>query len=206
MDPRNFLVVDRIAMFEDLSYDADFHTKSVVNKILSSTKLPENGFTADLFVAAGKTYDISPVHLASRARQETGGGSDCINGSKVNGTKVYNPFNIGATSSANPVAKALSYASSKGWTTPKKAINGGAKFIAESYINNKQDSIYLEKFNVANGLGSVATHQYMTNIMAAYTESYSVMNSYQIYGIDDEALTFVIPIYSSMPSKTSLPK
>lgn len=209
LDPRNFLNVDRIYMFENLSYDEDSQTKAVVSKVLSGSKLPENGFTAEVFVNAGKTYNISPVFLASRARQETGGGSSCINGSKYDGKIVYNPFNIGAYSSSNPQQLALKRAYEEGWFTQQKAVDGSAEILAESYINSKykQNTIYFQRFNTATGdLSYVATHQYMTNIMAPYSESLMVKNSYVACGIDDDALTFIIPVYKSMPDSTSLPK
>ncbi len=205
LDPRNFINEDRIFMFEDLSYKSEYQTVSVVTKILSPTKLPSKGFTAKMFVNAGAQYNVSPVHLASRARQETGGGSSAIDGTKINGTKVYNPFNIGASSGSNPVRKGLEYAYNKGWTTQTKAVNGGASFIASGYINNKQNSIYLQRFNVANGASKAGTHQYMTNIQAPYSEAYSTKTAYKSYGITNEALTFVIPVFTGMPSSTKLP-
>lgn len=205
LDPRNFLNEDRVYMFEDLSYRSEYQTKSVVTKIIASTKLPKYGFSSSKFVKAGAKYNVSPVFLAARARQETGGGSIAISGYSYKGTVVYNPFNIGATSGSNPVMNGIKYAYKKGWTTQSKAVNGGAKFLASGYINNNQHTIYFQKFNVANGLSCAGTHQYMTNIQAPYSESYSVKKSYASYGITDEPLTFVIPVFKSMPSKTTLP-
>ncbi len=206
MDPRNFLNADRIYMFEDLSYHGEYQTKTVVNKILSGTKLATYGFTASMFKDAGAKYGMSPVALAARARQETGGGSIAISGYVYNGKTVYNPFNIGATSSSNPVMNGIRYAYDHGWYTKKDAVYGGANFIANGYINRGQNSLYFQRFNVANGSSSVATHQYMTNLLAPYSEAYSVKTTYSSYGITGEALTFVIPIYNNMPSSTSLPK
>ena len=197
MDPRNFLTENRIYMFEDLSYDPDYQTKKAVAKILEPTKLPDCGFTAKLFVNAGKKYNVSPVHLASRARQESGGGGVSVNGSQG----VYNPFNIGAYSSAS---QGISYAINKGWTTPKKAVYGGAAFIAKGYIGNGQNTIYFQRFDVTNGLSRVGTHVYMTNIRAPYFEATSTKTAYKSYGITKEALTFIIPIYKNMPASTEL--
>lgn len=205
LDPRNFLNETRIFMFEDLSYNSAFHTTTVVTAVLNGTKLPDNGFTSRMFVNAGSKYDISPVHLAARARQETGGGSIAISGYKINGKKVYNPFNIGATSSSNPVMNGLNYAYSKGWTTQEKSVLGGAEFIAKGYISAGQNSPYLQKWNVSNGLSNLATHQYMTNIMAPYSEAASTKSSYSKYGILDKSLTFEIPVFNNMPTKTTLP-
>jgi beta-N-acetylglucosaminidase len=204
MDPRNFLNQDRIYMFEDLSYRPEYQTAAVVTKILAPSKLPKYGFTSKLFMAAGKANKVSPVFLAARARQETGGGSITINGSKYGGTVVYNPFNVGATGS-DPATNGLRYAKSKGWTTQAKAVNGGAAYIASGYITKKQNSIYFQRFNVCNGLSNVGVHQYMTNIQAPYNEAYMTKTSYSQLGITNESLAFIIPIYKGMPSSTKLP-
>lgn len=205
MDPRNFLNENSIYMFEDLSYKPGYHTEAVVSAILSPTKLPGYGFTAKIFVDAGKDNNVSPVFLASRARQETGGGSDAVNGSKVLGTKVYNPFNIGAFGGKNPLYNGLLYAYGKGWTTPAKSVKGGAKELAKNYINKGQHTGYYQRFNVRNGENKAGTHQYMTNIMAPYSEAGSTKISYSKYGIMDKPLVFEIPIYEGMPASTKLP-
>ena len=204
MDPRNFLNQDRIYMFEELAFQGEYQTTAVVNKIIAGTKLSSYGFNANVFMNAGRAYNISPVFLAARVRQETGGDSASVNGSKSGGTVVYNPFNIGAYGS-NPVAKGLAYAKKQGWTTPAKAVNGGASYLASGYINKKQNTIYFQRFNVANGLGKAGTHQYMTNIMAPYSEAHITKNSYSKLGITNEALGFVIPVYNNMPARTKLP-
>jgi beta-N-acetylglucosaminidase len=205
MDPRNFLNTNSIYMFEDLTYKPKYQTASVVGAILSPTKLPENGFTADIFVKAGQKTNVSPVFLASRARQETGGGSDAINGTKVLGTKVYNPFNIGAFGGTNPLYNGLLYARAMGWKTPEKAVEGGAQELSKNYISKGQYTGYYQRFNVRNGSGKVGTHQYMTNIMAPYSEASSTKTSYTKYGILDQPLVFEIPIYEGMPASTKLP-
>ena len=205
MDPRNFLNESRIYMFEDLTYNPKYQTKAAVSTVLSPSKLPEYGFTASVFVKAGKASNVSPVFLASRARQETGGGSDAIKGKKILGKKVYNPFNIGAFGGTNPLYNGLLYASGKGWTTPAKAVKGGAAELAKNYINKGQYTTYYQRFNVRNGERSAGTHQYMTNIMAPYSEAGSTRISYSKYKILDKPLVFEIPIYKGMPSSTKLP-
>lgn len=204
MDPRNFLNQDRIYMFEDLAYQSEYQTASVVNKIIAGTKLPTYGFNYNVFMNAGKKYKISPVFLAARVVQETGGNSVSVNGSKSGGTVVYNPFNIGATGS-NPAAAGLAYAKKQGWTTPVKAVEGGASYLASGYISKKQNTIYFQRFNVANGLAKAGTHQYMTNIMAPYSEAHITKTSYSKLGISNEPLGFIIPVYNNMPAKTKLP-
>lgn len=205
MDPRNFLNEKSIYMFEDLSYKPKYQTKSVVSAILSPSKLPKYGFTAKIFVDAGKANNVSPVFLASRARQETGSGGDAVNGTKVLGKKVYNPFNIGAFGGTNPLYNGLIYAYGKGWTTPAKSVKGGAKELAKNYINKGQYTGYYQRFNVRNGEKKAGTHQYMTNIMAPYSEASSTKASYSKYGILSKPLVFEIPIYKGMPASTKLP-
>lgn len=205
MDPRNFINEDGIYMFEDLSYKPAYQTASVVNAIISSTKLPTYGFTASVFVNAGALNNVSPVFLASRARQETGGNSDSVNGTKVLGKKVYNPFNIGAFGGTNPLYNGLIYAYGKGWTTPAKAVEGGSLELAKNYIHKGQYTGYYQRFNVRNGASKVGTHQYMTNIMAPYSEALATKKSYAKYGITNESITFEIPVYTGMPSSTKLP-
>ena len=99
----------------------------------------------------------------------------------------------------------LAYAKKQGWTTPAKAVNGGASYLASGYINKNQNTIYLQRFNVANGLKNAGTHQYMTNIMAPYSEAHITKTSYAKLGIDKESLGFIIPVYNSMPARTKLP-
>jgi beta-N-acetylglucosaminidase len=205
LDPRNFLDDTHIYMFLSLNYHS-YQTTETVNKVLSGTQLPKKGFSASMFVSAGKKYEVSPIFLASRAKQETGGGSIAINGYKYKNKTVYNPFNIGATSGSNPVVTGLKYAYKKGWTTRMKAVNGGAELLEDQYIGKKQNTIYYQRFNVKNGWLKAGTHQYMTNIMAPYYESASMKTAYTSYGLTDEKLVFEIPVYKSMPSSTSLPK
>ncbi|MBF1329320.1 MAG: hypothetical protein HXM69_05980, partial [Mogibacterium diversum] len=205
MDPRNFINENNIYMFEDLSYQS-YQSHAAVSKIISGTALERNGFMASWFVSAGKENGMSPIALAARARQETGGGSIAISGYIFpDGKYAYNPYNIGAYSNANPVMRGLEYAKKQGWDTKQKAVFGGAKFIASGYIKQGQNSVYFQRFNVANGAAKVGTHQYMTNISACYTESISTKNSYSAYGITNESLVFVIPVYTNMPASTALP-
>lgn len=205
MDPRHFLNDRNIYMYLSLNYHS-YQNTGTVNKVLSGTELPKRGFSPSLFVSAGKKYKVSPIFLASRARQETGGGSIAIRGYRMKGKTVYNPYNIGAASGSNPVMKGLKYAYRKGWTSRKKAVYGGAQVLSKDYINRGQNTSYYQRFNVKNGWLRAGTHQYMTNITAPYTESKSMAKAYKAYGLTGEKLVFEIPVYKSMPSSTKLPK
>ena len=205
IDPRNFLNEDRIYMFESLSYHS-YQSKSAVRNVISGTALIRYGFTANMFYNAGKKYKISPIFLASRARQENGSGSIALRGYTILGKKTYNPFNIGAFSGSNPVLNGLRYARLKGWTTKTRSVNGAAKYLAGQYVTNRQNTMYLQRFNVRNGKLRVATHQYMTNTMAAYSEAYMTKTAYMKYHLTGKAIVFHIPVYTGMPSRTKLPK
>lgn len=207
MDPRNFLNATNIFMFESLSYSA-VHNSTGVNAILSNTfmiKEVANGdgtilnYT-DAFMKIGKEVGVSPYHLASRVRQEqgTGGTSPMISGTYSGYTGYYNYFNIGAYGTGNSVyTRGLSYAKDAGWNTRYKALLGGAQFIAKSYIGVGQDTLYFQKFDVVSQ-GGLYTHQYMTNVEAAISESKSVASAYTD---KSQAFVFKIPVYENMPSE-----
>lgn len=90
------------------------------------------------------------------------------------------------------------------WTTPSKAINGGAKMIAKSYISQGQFTSYLKKFQVnPNSSFALYSHQYMTNIRAPWGEARTSYKAYNQF-LTDIAFTFTIPVYLNMPDETLL--
>lgn len=94
------------------------------------------------------------------------------------------------------------------WTTAKKSIVGGAKYIAKYYIAVGQDTSYLKKFNVTpkNTTYAVYTHQYMTNVRAPWSEAKTSYNAYSTNGLLEKPLVFNIPVFLNMPDDyTSLP-
>lgn len=209
MDPRNFLNESGIFQFMSHAYDASTQTKSGLQTLVAGTFLadpfPEKSSTyptyADVILDAGKKAGANPYVLASMIILEQGanGKGNSISGN-VSGYKgYYNFFNINAYASdgRDAVENGLIYAKSQGWNTRVKSIIEGASFYAKSYINNNQNTQYLKKFNVMNGLGSVATHQYMTNVRGAADEATTLKNGYK--AVIDTALTFNIPVYNNMP-------
>ena len=89
LDPRNYLNEQNIFAFESLSYDSKYHTISAIRSIVKDTYLDTDTY-AGYFLDAGKTYKVSPVHLASRVKQE--GGTDSSYDS-VSG-KVTSTWNV----------------------------------------------------------------------------------------------------------------
>ena len=233
MDPRNFINYVRVFQFEELSYNSQTNSLSSIEKILYGTefynKIVEyktstgsnvvtNKKYSELILSAAKTSGVSSFHLASRIKQEVG---PFLSHSSISGTVsgfegLYNFYNIGATSSSEPmgaIKNGLQYAKDgKGassatkekylipWNTKERAITGGAKFIGSSYINLGQNSIYLQKFHVYDTQsGELFWHQYMTNVLAPYSESKLIYNGYANSNLLDTPMSFVIPIYNNMP-------
>ena len=88
------------------------------------------------------------------------------------------------------------------WTTPKKAIEGGAKFISAGYILNGQNTSYLKKFNVnPNSFYAQFTHQYMANLRAPAGEALSSYKSLKNNDLLNNSFNFLIPIYNNMPEQ-----
>lgn len=161
---------------------------------------------------------VSPYHLASRIKQEVG---PFITHNSISGTLAgyegyYNFYNIGATSSTEPlgaIKNGLQFAKDgKGaseevkanllipWNTPAKAIKGGAVFIGSSYISVGQNNLYLQKFDVNDDRGTdLFWHQYMTNCLAPYSESSGIYKAYQSNGMLNSSIRFIIPVYENMP-------
>ncbi len=221
MDPRNYLNSKNIFTFESLSYESSFQTSGIVDKILGNSFMPNlykkyssNPYT-DAFIEAAGTYNVSPIHLASRVLQEQG-----INGSSTGlGTykgyeNIFNFYNIKAVGNDPSVALLWAKGGVDGtltsygrpWDSPYKSIIGGAKFLSEDYISIGQNTLYFEKFDVSRSNGHY-THQYMQNLTAPLTEGVTTYSSYSsINGLLDEALVFIIPVYNNMPStKVEIP-
>ncbi len=233
MDPRNFLNEVRIFQFEVLSYDektnnidgiekilygTEFYNRIVEYKNSSGNNIVTNDKYSDLILRGGQTSKVSTYHLASRIKQEVGPflSHSSISGIVQGFEGLYNFYNIGATSSSEPmgaIKNGLQYAKDgKGasqetknkylipWNTKERAITGGAIFIGSSYINIGQNTIYLQKFDVNDEKGGeLFWHQYMTNVLAPYSESKLVYNGYKNSGIFSTGLTFIIPVYDNMP-------
>ncbi len=233
MDPRNFLNYVRIFQFEELSYNSNTNTISSIEKILygtefyntiveyknsSGTNIVTDKTYSELILSAAKTSGVSSFHLASRIKQEVG---PFLSHSSISGTVegyegYYNFYNIGATSSSEPmgaIKNGLQYAKDgKGastatknkylipWNTKERAITGGGIFIGSSYINIGQNTIYLQKFHVYDTSSSeLYWHQYMTNVLAPYSESKSIYNGYANSDLLDSSMSFIIPVYDNMP-------
>lgn len=208
MDPRNYLDESHIFAFEQLTYNSTYHTEAAVSTFLASTfmkgTIPNEGKSyAKAFCEIGSARKLSPIHLASRVYQEQGKGtSPLISGTYRGFEGYYNYFNVGASgkSDSEIIVNGLTYAKNQGWNTRYKSLEGGAGTIGKNYVLKGQDTIYLEKYNVAPGAANPTyTHQYMQNIQAPYTESATTYKMYLAAGSLGSAFVFKIPVYNNMP-------
>jgi len=145
-------------------------TASQLNKTLNTlgTKSVLHG-QGQAFINGAKQGKVNEAYLVAHAILETGGGTSKLAtgievGKNKNGKptvvtnsnrssltaikKVYNVYGIGAVDS-NPNNAGAIKAYELGWDTPKKAIEGGAKWVGEEYIHNahKQNTLYKMRWN-----------------------------------------------------------
>lgn len=92
------------------------------------------------------------------------------------------------------------------WTSPKRAIIGGAKFIVGSYISRGQFTSYLKKFNVnPKGDFEMYNHLYMSNLAAPSSEAKTSYDAYKENGLLDLPLAFNIPVFNDMEEEYNRP-
>lgn len=228
MDPRNFLNGTDIFMFENLKYE-ESQSASVVSSILSDTFMNGN-FTdtdgvvrsyTDTFMEIGKTTGVSPYLLASRVKQEVSVGSTgysrSVSGNVSGYENYFNYFNINAFATKDSagnilvdgVTNGLNYAKLRSWDTRYESILGGAQVIGAGYINidpinidQNQNTLYSQKWDF---VGSLYSHQYMSNIMAPKSEASSIYRAYANLAVLNNTFNFAIPVFNNMPSSTSMP-
>lgn len=217
MDPRNFLNDKGIYQFLLQTYEEDSQTEDSISSIIGGSFMdgadPKGDYDSyeSCIKAAGANAGVNPNVLAAMIIQEQGWeGSSLVSGKKKGYEGYYNFFNIGAwtTDDMSSSERGLWYAKGSGedatshsrpWTSPYKAILGGAEFYCENYFSNNQKTYYTKKFNVMNGPDNVGSHEYMTNIEAAADEGKLVRKAYEN---SDLPATFEIPVYDNMPDDT----
>ena len=208
LDPRNWLNEEYIFQFEQLTYNASYHTENAVQLFLKNTfmagSIPNVGKTyAKTFWEVGKNLGVSPFHLACRVYQEQGQGtSPLISGTYKGYEGYYNYFNIGATGTTTQavIESGLKKAKEEGWTNGYLSIQGGAKVISANYILKGQDTLYLQKFDVDGSYNGLYWHQYMQNICAPSSEGFNIRKLYVNTNSLDNTFIFKIPVYNNMPS------
>ncbi|WP_051539832.1 N-acetylglucosaminidase [Clostridium ihumii] len=137
----------------------------------------------NVFIEAGKKYNINPIYLNAHCALETGyGTSQLANGvdyktpdGKI--VKVYNMYGIGAIDS-DPLNGGAKYAYEQGWTTPDKAIIGGAEWIGKGYIHASKDGKFEDKDTLYKMRWAINEYpngwkQYATDIAWAYKQAFN---------------------------------
>ena len=176
------------------------HAESLSGTILNDDVRLRSGAGTNTNILATMNKNSKVEVLDSTAKKGTG----CSNGWYQIKYNTMTGYVCGQYLSIEGQKPKYSY--SRPWSSPKKAIYGGAEFIADGYISAGQSTSYLKKFNVnPNSYYSVYTHQYMANLAAPNNEAYSTYKSYKDNNLLSLPLHFTIPIFENMPQKTSHP-
>ncbi|EGQ3927832.1 CHAP domain-containing protein [Staphylococcus pseudintermedius] len=129
------------------------------------------------FADGCKKYNVNEIYLIAHAFLESGNGTSFFASGK---TGVYNYFGIGAFDN-NP-NNAMEFARSHGWTTPAKAIIGGAEFVGKGYFDVGQNTLYRMRWNPKKP----GTHQYATDISWAKVQAKMISAMYKDIGLKGE--------------------
>ncbi len=199
LNPENFMNDEKQKLqFLKLSESANLNETEVNEKILNGKGIFVG--KASSFIDAGKQYGINEIYLISHAMLETGNGTSelatgvtvsSVDGKAVTPKTVYNMYGIAAYDDS-PTKSGSEYAYKQGWTTPEKAIVGGAEFIGKNYINNatyKQDTLYKMRWNSDNP----GVHQYATDVGWASKQVNRMKSLYDL--LDSYEMYFEVPIY-----------
>lgn len=212
LNPNNFTDTLRGKLqFLNLSSSANINANEVNSKILRDKGILKG--RARTFIKAGRTHGINEIYLISHALLETGNGASTLatgvpvdkSGNITRNSKgdiaktsktvavVYNMYGVGAVD-GDALAGGAKYAFDHGWTTPSKAIIGGAAFVSNGYVGEGQGTLYEMRWNPlgADRYG-YATHQYATDIAWAYKQTYRMNTLYKL--LTSYNLVFDIPVY-----------
>ena len=206
MDPRNFLNEVDVFQFQDVNdYLYGVCTLEGIQEQVNNSFLKD--YATDIDIAC-RNENVNPYYIIARLFQENGrnpkNGTYKMNGG--DGKYYYNPFNIGATgnSKSEVYNNALARAKREGWDTMVKALQGGIYFCKKNWLENYQNTLYQNKFDIDSTNGtSLYSHQYMQNLFGAYNEAKSLQGMYDKTGRLDSDFTFIIPLYENMPKDLS---
>ena len=207
IDPRNSINDTDVFQFKDLE-GSDVSYDDIARVVSKYGPYLNNQEAIQAIVDASVQYNVNGYFLVAKIVNEHGtNGSTLSNGQGYNGkyVGVYNYFNIGSygNGTATIINNGLSHAQSKGWTSIRASIFGGAEVVKDSYIiRYSQNTLYYQKFNVS-GKSPIASHQYQQNIMAAQTQGES-LKSYYGNSSTVGTYTFIIPLYENIPQKVAV--
>ncbi|MBR6902291.1 MAG: SH3 domain-containing protein [Clostridia bacterium] len=206
MDPRNGLTVSgekyyypNIFTFMEQGYDPATQTVEGLRTVIGSSFLSKgydgnaDAYIDDIMQAASES-GVSPYVIAANIIAEHGndGTSPLISGTYPGYEGYYNFFNYNATGD-NIVVNGLEYAKQAGWNSRSASIIGGAKKYGSGYVSRGQDTFYYMDFDVQNNFA----YQYANSLYDQCVKAYQAKKAYVSNA--NGALTFRIPVYSSMP-------
>ncbi|RIL72153.1 autolysin [Staphylococcus devriesei] len=167
---------DNALKYMDISQKVPM-SKSEVKTMLKGQGILED--QANAFIKAQDKYDVNIIYLISHARVETANGSsELAKGIKDDGKRYYNFFGVGAFD-GNAVHTGKSYAKEQEWTSPYKAILGGAKFVRTQYFDNEQITLYQMRWNPQQP----GEHQYASDVTWADNVARYMKVYYEQFGI-----------------------
>ena len=146
------------------------------------------------------TMTVEPYVIAGTiiVEQGTSGTSGLISGTYAGYEGYYNFFYYGAygKDKEENVKNGLIYAKNKDWNSRGASIIGGAKLYESGYLGVNQDTYYYMDFNVK--YPASINHQYATSL---YDQCVKAVSMRKVCITNkDTALTFKIPVYSSVPA------
>ena len=201
MDPRNW-IQDNSSLFQFMALGTyvDVSDSELYNAVSDTAYLHDMSIVSQINKVC-RENSMNPFYVIARIMQEQGSTKPSSTfAMNDGGVTYYNIFNIGASGkgSQQVIANALQTAKNNNWTSVSSCISGGINTL-KTYINRRQDTLYLNKFDVEsyNGLYS---YQYMQNIMAPQTEAGKMYNLMSKAGLLNKNITFVIPVYTGMKS------
>ena len=214
MDPRNSFTEKYVFQFLDQSYDINLKDNypNAVETILTGTAFNEYhtsiGNNLKDLIIAGSVDKASPIAIASKMRVELGVGTSLENLYKGIYAELenlyygyFNFFNFGVSDACVALKGTtycgLNYAYKSGWKGVDVAINGGIEQFSKGYIQKGQYTGYFQKFDV-NKLENIASHQYMTNVSGAMSESSTAFSAYEKNNLLGLNLVFKIPVFNNM--------
>ncbi len=131
---------------------------------------------------------------------------------------LYNYFNIGAAGTGyfaiylggmNEAKKGTPEKAAEwggpSWDTRWKSLYGGAYKATNTYINDYQNTPYLQKFNVDARSSRNFWGQYMQSIHGSVGVATTFYNSFSENKMLDLPYTFLIPVYEGMPESCPYP-
>lgn len=216
MDPRNFLNANDVFIYMKQSFDANTQTVAGIQQIINGSFIEGNvadkndtyngkSFATVIYDAAKKS-GVNAYVLASTIIQEHGyNGTTLSKGTKYNNKTVYNFFNYGASgkTSSQIIENGAKYAYDAGWTTRSASIIGGATKYGSGYISSEkdhyQDTYFYKNYNVLTP--ERTWHQYAQNVADSLSSSRGLQKTYA--ELKNIALTFRIPVYTSLPTNVS---